>query len=116
MRQVGVFAAAGLYALEHNLGRLAEDHANARRIAEVVAGGRFVTLDPTSVRTNMVVFHLAQGGPDAATVVERARGQGVLVLAFGPRTIRTVSHLDVSAEACERAARVLAQAAGSPGS
>jgi threonine aldolase len=114
MRQVGIFAAAGLYALEHNLDRLAEDHANARRIADIVAEGRFVVLDPASVRTNILVFHLAEDGPDAATVVERARQEGVLVLAFGPSTIRAVTHLDVSASECERAAAVLVAAADVP--
>jgi threonine aldolase len=114
MRQVGIFAAAGLYALEHNLDRLAEDHANARRIAEVVATGRFVVLDPAAVRTNILVFHLSDEGPDAATVVERARQRGVLIFAFGPRTVRAVTHLDVSSDACERAARTLLDATETP--
>jgi len=107
MRQVGIFAAAGLFVLDHNLDRLAEDHENARRIAARVAESRFVDLDPATVRTNILVFHLADDGPDAPTVVARAKAQGVLVFAFGPRTIRAVTHLDVSATACERAGAVL---------
>ena len=107
MRQVGIFAAAGLYALENNVARLADDHANARKIAERVAESRFVTLDPATVRTNILVFRLTDEGPDAATVVSRARDRGVLIFAFGPRVVRAVTHLDVSAEACEQAGALL---------
>jgi threonine aldolase len=112
MRQVGMFAAAGLYGLDHNLARLAEDHANARRIAERLAESPPVVLDMASVQTNIVIFGLAPGAPDASAVVDRARERGVLVFAFGPRTIRAVTHLDVSRDQCERAAEVLAEAAG----
>ncbi len=107
MRQAGVFAAACHYALDHHLDRLAEDHANARRLAETLAGSRRVQLDLASTRTNIVVFHLAPGGPDAASVVTRARERGVLVIVFGPRTVRAVTHLDVSAADCDRASVIL---------
>ena len=108
MRQVGSFAAAGLYALGHNLDRLAEDHANARRIADAIAGTRYAVIDAAAVRTNIVVWGLREDGPDAATVVARAHDRGVLINPFGPRTVRAVTHLDVSREACERAATILA--------
>jgi len=108
MRQVGIFAAAGLYALDHNLARLAEDHANARRIAERLARSSRIALDLATVQTNIIVFRLDAEAPDAATVVARARERGVLVFAFGPRTIRAVTHLDVSRAQCEEAAEVLA--------
>lgn len=107
MRQVGIFAAAGLYALEHNIDRLAEDHANARLIGEAVAGLPSVRLDLTTLQTNILVFELAEGAPDAAAVVGRAREQGVQIMAFGPRKIRAVTHLDVTRAQCERAADVL---------
>jgi threonine aldolase len=107
MRQVGIFAAAGLYALDHNVDRLADDHDNARRIASAVADSRDVDLDPATVRTNILVFTLGAGGPDAPTVVARARERGVLVFAFGPRTVRAVTHLDVAAAQCERAGEIL---------
>jgi threonine aldolase len=107
MRQAGIFAAAGLYALEHNLERLAEDHQNARGLAESLATCTAIDLDLATVQTNIVVFHLRPDAPDAATVVEQAQARGVLILAFGPRTIRLVTHLDVSAEQCQRAAAVL---------
>ena len=107
MRQVGIFAAAGLYALDHNLQRLTEDHANAHRIATRLAGSERIIIDPAALPTNIIVFDLAPGAPDAATVVARARDHGVLIFAFGPRTIRAVTHLDVSREQCEQAAEVL---------
>jgi threonine aldolase len=107
MRQVGIFAAAGLYALDHNVERLAEDHANARRFAQRLAASPRVVLDLATVQTNIIVFGLAADGPDAATVVTRARERGVLVFAFGPRTVRAVTHLDVSREQCERAGEIL---------
>jgi len=110
MRQVGIFAAAGLYALDHHLERLADDHANARLIADHLLRSERVVLDPASVQTNILVFRLAPGAPDAPTLVRRAQEQGVLVLAFGPRTVRAVTHLDVSREQCERAAQVLLNA------
>lgn len=107
MRQVGIFAAAALHAIEHNLERLAEDHANARRMAEILAERENVVLDPSAVHTNILVFELAPEAPNAETVVATARERGVLIFAFGPRTIRAVTHLDVSREQCDRAARVL---------
>ena len=114
MRQVGIFAAAGLYALDRNVDRLAEDHANARRIADRLAESRFVILDPTAVNTNIIVFRLAEHCPDGPTVVARAKARGVLVFAFGPRAVRAVTHLDVSAADCERAGEILLKAIESP--
>ncbi|MCL4198672.1 MAG: aminotransferase class I/II-fold pyridoxal phosphate-dependent enzyme [Phycisphaerales bacterium] len=107
MRQVGLFAAAALFAMDHQFDRLAEDHANARRIAERLAGNPHIALDPARVETNILVFDLAPDAPDAATVVARAREQGVLIFAFGPRTIRAVTHMDVTREQCEQAADIL---------
>jgi len=109
MRQAGIFAAAALYALDHNLARLAEDHANARLIGEAVAASPRVKLDLETVQTNILIFHLATDAPDAPTVVERARERGVLIFAFGPRTVRAVTHLDVTREQCERAGEILAE-------
>jgi threonine aldolase len=107
MRQVGIFAAAALYALDHHLERLADDHANARRIAERLAASSGIILDLATVQTNIVFFDLAPQGPDAATVVTRARERGVLLFAFGPKRLRAVTHLDVSRESCERAGEIL---------
>jgi threonine aldolase len=109
MRQSGILAAAGLYALDRNLARLVEDHANARRIAERLMACERVRLDPATVQSNILVFGLAPEAPDASTVVARARELGVLIFAFGPRTIRAVTHLDVSAAECDRAAEILVE-------
>ena len=109
MRQSGLLAAAGLYALDHHMARLPEDHANARVLGEALAGHSGVDLDLATVQTNIVVFHLRPGAPDAATVVERAAERGVLLLAFGPRTLRVATHLDVSSAQCARAGAILAE-------
>ena len=97
MRQVGILAAAGLYALDHHVERLAEDHANARLLAEAC------DVDPGTVDTNIVVVDV----PDAAAVVAAARDAGVLVGAVGARTVRVVTHLDVSRDQAVAAASVL---------
>ena len=107
MRQVGIFAGAGLHALDHHLARLPEDHANAQLLARSLARSARVVLDPARVATNIIVFGLANGGPDAATVIARAKAEGVLLVAFGPRTLRVVTHLDVTREQCERAGDIL---------
>ncbi len=110
MRQAGILAAAGLWALDHNLDRLAEDHANARLLAERLAGLRGVELDLATVQSNIVIFHMARGAPDAAAIVARGAEIGVLVSAFAARTVRAVTHLDVSRDECRRAADLLAEA------
>jgi len=99
MRQVGVLAAAGLHALDHHVDRLARDHENARLLADACG------LDPASVDTNIVVVDV----PDAPGVVAAAGEHGVLVSAVGPRALRLVTHLDVSRDDAEAAARVLAK-------
>ena len=108
LRQAGILAAAGLYALDNNLARLTEDHANARFIAERLAGVRGVLLDLDTVQSNIVIFRMADGMPDAAEIVARAKDRGVLVSAFAARTVRAVTHLDVDRKGCEQAARTLA--------
>ena len=107
MRQSGIVAAAGLYALDQGFKRLAEDHANARIIADYIAQTK-AEIDMATVQTNIVIFRLPNDLPDAATVVQRAQQQGVLVGAFAPRTVRATTHLDVSAARCRRAGEVLA--------
>jgi len=112
MRQVGIFAAAGLFALDHNMTRLTEDHANARLIADRLARSPRIAIDPATVQTNILVFGLAADAPDAFALVARARERGVLINAFGPRTVRAVTHLDVSRDQCAKAADVLAELVG----
>jgi threonine aldolase len=109
MRQSGILAAAGLYALEHNIARLEDDHANARILAERLANTR-VEIDLATVQSNIVIFRVPEPLPDAATVVRRAQEEGVLVSAFAARTVRAVTHLNVDAAQCRQAADVLARA------
>ena len=112
MRQIGILGAAGLYALDHHLDRLEEDHANARLIASVLGANSRVRLPADRVETNIVIFSVADDGPDAAAVVAAARARGVFVVAFGRRTVRAVTHLDVTSDQCERAAAVLVDVIG----
>ena len=114
MRQVGIFAAAADYALDHHIDRLAYDHANARLMAERLAASPSIALDPGSVQTNIVVFRMVPGAPDAATVVAAARAADVLVVALGERLVRAVTHLDVSSAQVTAAAEHLVAAAESP--
>jgi len=110
MRQNGIFTAAALYALDHHLARLPDDHANARVFAERLAAGAPVQLDLATVQTNIIVFHLpASVSMDAPTLSARAREHGVLVNAFGARTVRAVTHLDVDRAQCAHAAGVLVE-------
>jgi threonine aldolase len=109
MRQVGIFAAAGLYAIDHHLERLTEDHAHARLIAERLAQCPRIRMDLATAQTNILVFELAPEAPDAPTVVARAKERGVLLFAFGPRILRAVTHLDVTREQCTRAAGILVE-------
>ncbi|TDW23351.1 threonine aldolase family protein [Kribbella kalugense] len=107
-RQAGVLAAAGLYALEHNVARLAEDQANARAIAQVLADAAPGSVKPDQVETNIVVADLAATGKTVAEVVESAKAEGVLIGGVGATQLRVVTHLDASAEDCRKAAAVLA--------
>jgi threonine aldolase len=112
MRQIGILGAAGLYALDHHLDRLVEDHANAQLIASRLRANPRVRLAADPVETNIVIFSVADDAPDAAAVVAAARAHGVFVVAFGRRTVRAVTHLDVTREQCERAADVLMDVIG----
>ena len=111
MRQSGILAAAGLYALDHNMTRLAEDHANARILADRIAGTR-AEIDLATVQSNIVIFRLPEPLPDAASIVRHAQEQGVLVSAFAVRTVRAVTHLNVNAAQCRHAGDVLARIVG----
>jgi threonine aldolase len=109
-RQIGFYAAAALYALDHNMDRLTEDHVNAKDLARRIAQLPGVALDLATVQSNIVVFHLTDAAPKTADIVARAKERGVLVSVFGPRTLRVVTHLDVTAAQCREAGEVLAAA------
>ena len=103
MRQAGVLAAAGLVALTEMPGRLGNDHANARLLAEALAESPAVAIDLAAVQTNIVIFTLLHGG-DAPAFVAALRHKGVAASAIGPHTVRFVTHYDVDRAACEAAA------------
>jgi threonine aldolase len=107
-RQAGVLAAAGLYAVRNNVDRLADDHANAQVIAAVLADAVPGSVKPDQVETNIVVVDLAGIGKPVPQVVAEARAEDVLVGGVGPTLLRLVTHLDVSAADCRRAAEVIA--------
>jgi hypothetical protein len=98
------FLGAGLYGLEHNMERLAEDRANAADRQRLAASRRIV---PRSDPVRPIRVRPGSGAPDAPTVLARAKERGLLIFAFGPRTVRAVTHLDVTREQCERAAGIL---------
>jgi threonine aldolase len=108
MRQVGVLAAAGLFALDHHVARLADDHANARAFADAARAAPGLRVE--APETNIVMIDLAPP-LTADLVVARARDAGVLVSSFGPRRVRAVTHLDVSADDARRAGAAIARAA-----
>jgi len=102
MRQAGIIAAGGVYALTHHVARLALDHAHARRLAEGLAELAGIKLDPAEVETNLVFFDVT-GSVDAPTAVKRLLAHGVRMGDMGPRTIRAVTHLDVDSAGIDRA-------------
>lgn len=107
MRQTGILTAAALYALDHNLDRLPEDHANARALGAMLNQSARVGLDLATVQSNMVVFNLTDEAPANDAIISAAKAQDILIGALGPRTLRAVTHLDVSAEGCRKAGDVL---------
>jgi threonine aldolase len=107
MRQAGVLAAAALYALDHNVERLAEDHHNARLIAQAVADVPGLRLDPPDVHTNLVWFEVEPELGPAKDVLAKLKARGVLVGGGDGPVLRACTHLDVSAADAERAADVI---------
>jgi threonine aldolase len=109
MRQVGILAAAAIYALDNNIERLAEDHENARRLAEGLAGFDGVHVVNEPVETNLVYLDVARAGMNALEVMNEARARGVLVDPMGFTLMRAVTHLDVSAGDIEEALDVFSR-------
>lgn len=112
MRQAGILAAAGLYALEHNLERLADDHRRARRLAQGLAELKGVGLDPEQVPTNIVIFDVAPSGKTPGQVMEELAARGVGVLPFGGSTLRAVVHLMIDDGDIEKALEAMAEVLG----
>ena len=107
-RQAGVLAAAGLYAVRNNVERLAEDHANARAIAEMLADAVPGAVAPDEVETNIVVVDVSGLDKPVPQIVAQAKDQGVLIGGVGATVLRIVTHLDASAADCRKAAETLA--------
>jgi len=107
MRQVGILAAAGLFALDHNVERLADDHARAQRLAFALAEAVDGVVVPEHVETNIVVLDLSSTPWTAAALAAAARVEGVLVSDLGPTFARLITHLDVDDDAVAQAAEVL---------
>ncbi|MCU1536673.1 MAG: L-threonine aldolase [Humibacillus sp.] len=107
MRQAGILAAAGLWALDHHLERLAEDHARAHRAAEAMAEAAPAAVDLAAVETNIVIVDVASCGWPSADFVAAALARGVRTYAVGPRGVRLVWHLDVDDVATDHAIDVL---------
>ena len=107
MRQAGIIAAAGLYALQHNIARLADDHRRARALAERIADAGGLAVDLEAVETNMVFADTRPSGMRAAEVVKRLAARGVLCLDEGPFVVRFVTHLDVDDAGIDAAADII---------
>lgn len=111
MRQGGIVAAGALFALEHHVDRLAEDHENARLIANAIERAPGLSLESGPVETNLVWVAVDPEFAPAREVAGRLREAGVLVSALGPQTLRAVTHLDVSRQQCEQAAGAIVEVA-----
>jgi len=102
-RQVGIAAAAALYAIDHHVERIAEDHANAKRLAAALSRLPGVILDPDEVDTNIVIFEVDPARMTPIDVIVEMGKRGVMMLPFGPTKVRCVTHLDVTADEIETA-------------
>jgi threonine aldolase len=110
MRQSGILAAAALHALDHNLDRIGEDHANAKRFAELLSDSPAVR--PSDTDTNIVMLDLRRDGDTAEAVAQRIARAGLRIAPWGPRRLRAVTHLDVTRADVERAARIVVETLG----
>src|SRR6058998_159984 len=109
MRQAGILAAAGIYALEHNISCLKEDHEHARRLARLLQKIPTVSLDPDRVETNIVMLDVVGSRRSTQEIVATLKKEGVLLNAVGGTTLRAVTHLDVTAQDIEQAGQILAR-------
>jgi threonine aldolase len=107
MRQAGILAAAARYALDHNVSRLSEDHANARWLAESLSGVRGLSMDMASIQTNMVIMDVSGSGKSQDDVLKELAVKGVLLTPERQSSIRAVTHLDISRAEVEKASRVI---------
>ena len=113
MRQAGMLAAAGIVALEEMIDRLAEDHANARLLAEAIAEIPGLAIDPCSVQTNIVIFEVTDPGLTPAELSRRLLAEGVKINPIEERKLRAVTHYGIERAHIEEAIRALRRAVGS---
>jgi len=106
MRQIGILAAAALYALEHNIDRLAEDHQHAKMLANALSKIKGFQIDPEHVETNIVVFDVSNSGLTVDEVIEKMKEKGVLLISFGATLVRAVTSLQVTREDIEKATQI----------
>ena len=109
MRQVGIIAAAGIYALENNIDRLKVDHAHAKRLAELLQKISAVSVDPNQVETNIIIFRISETAKSTIELMEECKQSGVLLNAVGDHAFRVVTHLDISTQDIEAAGQVFAK-------
>jgi threonine aldolase len=107
MRQAGIIAAGALFAIVHNVGRLAEDHAHARRLADCLRAIPSLRLRPATVDSNMVFFDVEAAWGTAAEFADELQRRGVRMIVVGPQRVRAVTHLDVNSRDVDRAVEVL---------
>jgi threonine aldolase len=112
MRQVGIVAAAGIYALDHHMERLQEDHRNAKRLALGLKELKGVSINPEHVETNIVIFSIAETGMSGPEIAAAMRKNGVLIHPISKTQIRLVTHLDVSSQDIEVALGVFEKVLG----
>jgi len=112
MRQVGIIAAAGIYALDHHIERLGEDHQNAKHLALGLKELKGVSIDPDQVETNIIIFNITDTGMTAPQMAEAMKRNGVLIHPIGKTQIRLVTHLDVSSEDIETALKAFEKVLG----
>jgi threonine aldolase len=111
MRQAGVLAAAGLIAMEESPARFHEDHQNARYLAERLSQLLGITVNPSRVSTNIVLFDIAGLGLSTAQFSSELKSRGVLANGISPTQMRVVTHMDVSRGQCEQVAEIFAEVA-----
>ena len=109
MRQVGILAAAGLVALENGPGRLKEDHAKARLLADRLFEIPGIKIDPANVETNIVIFDISATGMDSSEYLETLERKGLLAVIVDRDRVRMVTHLDVSEQEVQQAADIVGE-------
>jgi len=112
MRQVGIIAAAGIYALDHHIERLKEDHKNARRLAVALKELKGISVNPEHVETNIIIFGIAETGRSAPEIAAAMKKNGILIHPISKIQIRLVTHLDVSSEDVEIALKAFEKVLG----